>query len=477
MAAASDRCRAGAFVGAVALACAAVLVPPAALASVQEPGRGGLSLRVGGDTQRVRVCGRPRNARIVDRGSRAFVRAAATPRRGVLILRLRRCGLQPKRSRVLAKRSLGRRPVRLRAPLPTGAVGRYRLTVEVRRGTVRARRVAYLRVRKPVTPRDPVVDLPVTFDVTNLNRSRLACQSDGKQYTVAGRLVAPRGRLGQPSRAATLYLHEFGWGRFFWQFPGGGDDYAREMARAGHVSVVIDRLGYDASSHPPGLGSCLGAQADIAHQIVQQLRSGSYASQGSSPVGFERVALAGHSGGGAIAEIEAYSFGAIDGLVLFAYADQGFSARSLQEANEQGLACATGGEPAEPGQPGGYAYFAQTDDEWKSFMFTTAPDPVASAAAALRNRDPCGDTNSFTPAVSLNNVAVPEVDSPVLLLYGTGDAIYDQPAAGEGQRTLFSGSEDVTLEFFEGAGHALTLESQAPEVGRVVAGWLGRHGL
>ena len=191
---------------------------------------------------------------------------------------------------------------------------------------------------------------------------------------------------------------------------------------------MIDRLGYDGSQHPPGRDTCLGAQADIAHQIVQQLRSGSYASAGSSPVSFKRIALAGHSGGGAIAELEAYSFGGIDGLILFAYADQGFTNRSLQEANEQGLACTLGGEPAEPGQPGGYAYFAQTASEWKSFMFTTAPAPVADAAAALRNRDPCGDIASFTPAVALNNVRVPEIKTPVLLLYGTADAIYEQPA-------------------------------------------------
>lgn len=94
----------------------------------------------------------------------------------------------------------------------------------------------------------------------------------------------------------------------------------------------------------------------------------------------------------------------------------------------------------------------------------------------MRNRDPCGDIASFTPAVALNNVRVPEIKTPVLLLYGTADAIYEQPGAGEEQRKLFSASADATLRFVPGAGHALTLERQAPEVRRVVGDWLRRRG-
>lgn len=324
--------------------------------------------------------------------------------------------------------------------------------------------------------RRPVVRIPVVFSVRNVNRSEVPCPSDGRRYKVVGRLIAPRSVRAAKSPNVTLYLHEFGWGRFFWKFPSPKLNYARQQAKAGHPSVVIDRLGYDNSSHPPGTGTCLGSQADVANQIVKQLEGADYQANGARPVEFRRVAVGGHSGGGAIAEVATYSFGHIDALLLFAYADQGFTTRSIQEANEQGLVCATGGEPAEPGEPGGYAYFAQTKGEWRDFMFTSASDRVAKRASDRRNRDPCGDAGSLTPTVLANNARVAEINGPVLLLYGTSDAIYEQPQAGEQQRDLFTGSSDVTLRFFNRTGHALTLEQSAPRMRDVVSRWLDERG-
>lgn len=330
--------------------------------------------------------------------------------------------------------------------------------------------------REASEARTAVIRMPVTFRVTNVNRSDLPCPSDGRSYTVAGRVIAPRSVLAARSRSATLYLHEFGWGRFFWKFPSPELNYARQQAKDGHASIVIDRIGYDRSSHPPGTGTCLGSQADVANQVVNQLKSGGYEARNGRPVRFRRVAVGGHSAGGAIAELATYSFADIDALLLFAYADQGFTTRSIQEANEQGLVCATGGEPAEPGEPGGYAYFAQTAREWRTFMFNSAKRSVAMAASDRRNRDPCGDAGSLTPAVVADNAQAGEIDVPVLLLYGTSDAIYEQPQAGEQQRDLFTGSDDVTLRFFKRTGHALTVEQSAPVVRGVVSRWLRKRG-
>ena len=73
-------------------------------------------------------------------------------------------------------------------------------------------------------------------------------------------------------------------GESFWSFAAAPRyDYAAALARAGHASVVIDRLGYGASGHPDGNQTCLGAQADIAHQIVGKLRSGDYVVEQDSP--------------------------------------------------------------------------------------------------------------------------------------------------------------------------------------------------
>src|SRR5947207_374947 len=81
-------------------------------------------------------------------------------------------------------------------------------------------------------------------------------------------------------------------GRFFWDFQAvPGYDFAAALAQRGHVSAIVDRLGYGASDHPDGTKSCIGGQADVAHQVVQGLRSGGYATSSGPSVRFRRVAL------------------------------------------------------------------------------------------------------------------------------------------------------------------------------------------
>jgi alpha-beta hydrolase superfamily lysophospholipase len=66
---------------------------------------------------------------------------------------------------------------------------------------------------------------------------------------------------------------------------------------------------------------------------------------------------------------------------------------------------------------------------------------------------------------------------PVLLMYGTGDAVYDQPQAGDDQRRLFTGGHDVTLRYFADQAHGPTFESRAAGVCATAADWLARRGL
>src|SRR2546426_4739865 len=202
----------------------------------------------------------------------------------------------------------------------------------------------------------------VTFSVQNVNRSKLSCATDGGTYQIKGHLVGPRSMIASSTRrrrSATLYLHGLALGEWFWNFNAVPRyDYASAQAKAGHVSVVIDRLGYDSSGHPDGNKSCVGGQADIAHQIVQSLRTGRYTLDGGKPLRFKRVALAGHSLGAVIAITEAYSFRDIDALLdmSFSFSSSPRAALTLGPPRD---ACLTGGQPAEPGTPSGYAYLGQ----------------------------------------------------------------------------------------------------------------------
>ena len=459
----------------------ACLAAPAGAATTPDAGQArAAKLRVslpGLARERALVCGRTRLAAVARADQRVNVRVRVRRRalrgRRVVLIAERCVAGRWRRAARRSVRSKGRRRIALGTAVRAG--DELRVTAHGKRAKgrrVRSRPV-YLRVSHEG---DRAVELPVRFQVKNTNRSRVSCDSDGGSYTIAGRLVAPRSLLEARDAAVTLYLHEFSWGRFFWTFPDREYDYAAQLAARGHASVAIDRLGYDESSHPDGSRICMGSQADVAHQVVEALRSGNFSADGGGARRFSRVALAGHSIGGLIAEIEAYSFRDIDALMLFAHADQGVTPRSTEEGVGMGFRCRTSPESAEPGTASGYAYFSDTAEEFRYFMFRTAEARIADAATAMRNRDPCGEINSFVGATAANQQNVPSIEVPVLLMYGTSDPVFDQPKAGEDQRRLFSGSKDVTLRFFEGQAHGLNLERRAPEVRATADEWLTRRG-
>lgn len=325
-----------------------------------------------------------------------------------------------------------------------------------------------------------VVDLPLRFEVSNQNRSRVVCEADGQRYEVRGRLVAPRSVLKRRHRAVTLYMHNLGFAKWYWRFRSvPGHDYATAMAKRGHASVVYDVLGYGHSDRPPGTQTCYGSDADVASQIIEHLKAGDYmAEKGFSPK-FERVALASQSIIGLAAEAAAYSFKTVDALVVTSWADSGFSQRFTQEGSlASNLACAAGGEPAfgDSGPPG-YAFAPPSETAFKELNFAKTNRRVVEEATERRTRTPCGEPQSGTRAIAANQAFLSEVKVPVLLAYGTDDASFTDPrAAGEQQKNRFSGSDDVSTIYIEDSGGALALERTAPRFRRKVSRWLADRG-
>lgn len=332
----------------------------------------------------------------------------------------------------------------------------------------------------PLAPRGVAADgpprrLPVEFRVANVNRSAVPCAADGRAYRVRGELVLPAGpRPG----TVTVALHEFSFGRFFWSLPGHpAHDFALAMAQRGHAWLSIDRLGYDGSDHPPGTATCLGAQADIAAQVVRAVASGDYALDGRSyGIAFGRVVLAGHSVGAGVAELAAHSFPTLPlaGLAVFAWADQGYSAGALRQSADQAADCASGGERPEPGAPPGYAWFGRTPAQFQHNMFFDAEPSVATTATALRNRDPCGDNASLARLAVVNRMRLSRIRVPVLLLFGEHDPVFTADAA-DAQAAAFTASDAVELHRIPRAAHALTLERSGGQARAHTAAWLSRH--
>jgi pimeloyl-ACP methyl ester carboxylesterase len=366
------------------------------------------------------VCGEPHGVHVTAEAARVTVHVAANER-----LRLARC----------AGTGHWARAAKLGPP------GDYRLTLGHQRRFVRVL--------------DAVTEMPVTFRVMNVNRSLAPCTSDGKVYELRGTLAAPAaaveaGRLP----AVTLVLHEFGFGSWFWHFTDvAGYDTIGELAARGHAAVAIDRLGYAPSAKPNGNATCLGAQADMAHQVVGQLRAGSYGA--SRPVPADAVALAGHSVGGAVAELEASSFADVKALA----------------AVEQGGVCAR-----KAGEPDDYAYFTTSRAQFDMFDFHDADPAVESAAYARRHPDPCGDSTSQLNVIAVNNAHDGSLTVPVLLLFGADDPVF-QPDAPDKQAKMYSSSPSVKLVRVPRAAHALTLEHSAPILRDALATWMQANGL
>jgi pimeloyl-ACP methyl ester carboxylesterase len=317
----------------------------------------------------------------------------------------------------------------------------------------------------------PVQSRAVSFQVHNTNRSMVPCQSDGAAYTIVGHLVGPEARPGDDdtARAVVLDLHGLGFGEFFWSFDAvAGYNWANSLAARGVASVVIDRIGYGGSGHPPGTQSCIGAQADVAHQIVQELRSGTYALESGDAPRFVRVALAGHSAGGAITQIEAYSFRDVDGVMVLSFSDLVGSLRTYTALAQAVVVCVGGGNPP------GHAPFGQSDADFQALMFHDADPKVVAAVTAIRNPEPCGDDTSLLAAIATDVREVPTIPVPALLLIGENDAVFPPPAL-ESQRRLFAGSHDVTAVTIPDTGHAVTVERSAGVTRDAVISWLCGH--
>lgn len=318
-----------------------------------------------------------------------------------------------------------------------------------------------------------IAEVPVTFTVTNSNRSSIPCATDGKQYTIRGHLTGPAAELATNELpGGALYLHGLEVGEDFWRMPVVNDGFVEELAQRGHVSVTIDRLGYNGSGAPTGFASCVGGQADIAHQIIGQLRAGTYG--GARHPRFGKVALLGHSLGGAITEIEAYSFHDAAAIGVLSFADSALTPSVVAGSAAWGLSCLAGGTRSEAGAPG-YAYLTTSQADYRRNFLAHTPWAVLPQAIALRELNPCGDMFSGVVAVPISLLNLSRIAVPVLVMTGTDDRVFDVNRVRL-QAALFSGSNSLTLRVVDGATHGFTLEPTVSQFVTEADAWLGQQG-
>lgn len=313
--------------------------------------------------------------------------------------------------------------------------------------------------------RPEVAQRAVVFTLTNVNTTSVLCSADNRTHRVRARLVGPRKVvLGQArSGRINVLVHDAGTGAWFWNLRGNpAYDYATQLARKGETSLVLDRLGYDASPLADGTATCLGAQAHLLHQVVQHLYSGIYhyvAKPSKTPPHAAHVVVQGHGTGAAIAQLEAATYDDTDGLVLMGWSPAPGSQAALSETARQLRVC----------NDSDYAAYGADAAAFRKLLFVTAPAAVQRAAAQRRNPTPCGDVTSLGSALLTTSLDASKVEVPVLVMAGAEDA-----RLRSGSTVDYANSSGVTRRTVAGAGSALPLERSAAKTRASVLAWLHR---
>lgn len=332
----------------------------------------------------------------------------------------------------------------------------------------------------PAEAASRIVDVPITFQVVNRNTSPVPCPigPDGQTYTVHGTLVAPRAVLSSKAPAATLYLHGLGYsGELFYRFSAvPGYDFARSQAEAGHATVVVDRLGNPAQDElPDGNATCLPAQADLADQMVDALRTGAYRAQGGA-TSFDRVLLAGHSAGGLITEFTQAYFGSADAIAILGSTDFP-SPLALQTFAAAGQDCLTAPQHARgAGGAANYAPFGRTDADFAAGHVHNMDPAVETVVLRDHSLDACGDLLSGLHGLGGNQLGSAAISVPVLMLSGDADALFSPPTNQLRAATAFPSSPEVTLVELADTGHAVTLGRSAGAFRAAMQAWLTDNG-
>lgn len=136
--------------------------------------------------------------------------------------------------------------------------------------------------------------------------------TDGPPLTIHGTLCLPEGAT---PKTVMLALHGITYDSSYWNAEppvadGGSYNFSTAMNEGGYAVFSIDRLGYGDSARPLPELVTLDVQAEVAHQIIGQLRDGAIGDEA-----FPHVALVGHSYGTATSWRETAKYNDADAVI------------------------------------------------------------------------------------------------------------------------------------------------------------------
>ncbi len=142
-------------------------------------------------------------------------------------------------------------------------------------------------------------------------RSVTVSPTNPTSYQVAGWLCW-QGTLS--NKTVQFLEHGLSYDHNYWDWPLQPQkfSYVDAATKAGYATFTIDRLGAGLSDHPAD-PSVLTTESEafVAHQLIQQLRSGAIGG-----TAFTKVISVGHSYGSQVAAYEAATYNDVDGVIL-----------------------------------------------------------------------------------------------------------------------------------------------------------------
>jgi pimeloyl-ACP methyl ester carboxylesterase len=263
---------------------------------------------------------------------------------------------------------------------------------------------------------------PVTFTVHNSAENGASRQIVGYRYDTYC-----------TSPTAILLMHGLSYTKEAWDFP--GYSVAQKLAAAGYAVFAIDRLGYGESKLDNGYNVTHEAYADMAHQIVEQLRQ----------QGFPHVVLAGHSAGAGTTELEAGLYGGVDAIIPMGW--------HHRPSNQLGQDFFTGDYPRAAQHD--FEYFLGTPQHRAEMFYNADADPaVVEADTKAAVPTPSGEIISIGKQPS--RFVVGNIKVPVFLQFGDSDKLFEvQYAQAHAQE--FRSSPSVTVDVVKDAGHTFML--------------------
>src|SRR5260221_4602929 len=288
------------------------------------------------------------------------------------------------------------------------------------------------------------------------------------------------GWLCIPENATTVQLTLSGatYSHVYWDFPYQPNHYSytNYMNQQGYATFNIDRIGIGQSGHPAPELITIQANSFVAHQLIQDLRSGTIGTKS-----FQKVIVVGHSLGSGVAIDEAVTYGDVDGVILTGVIHNLNPDTAPLIANAFYPAFL---DPQFAGKNLAPGYFTTKPGGIREQLFYYSPnaDPVVIATDELTKETITDAEVAGIPTSVLGRESL-GIHVPTLEVNGQFDQIVcggtvncnDSVSVANNEQSFYSSDAHLQIYIAPDAGHDVNLHTNAHSTYTAINQWLQQH--